>query len=270
MSESLTDSGAANTAASTNEPTVAQQPVTNSAESTNQETNPGSNTQGSVSDDTANQSQQNTENNTNTQTGGESSTDDGLAKFAQSQGFDLTTAGEDVKRALKIAHDNQKAFRSKPTQSIADATQGLGGTSVEAQVAELKYERDTERFFSAEGRDRSLESKMVEILAEKKEQHGPDYAFQLSRDMDTLYGLAQLRNQGSGAQAPVAPVDADAIRREERESINRNLSAGAPAAHAVQNQTGQSVKIDSEWIRTQYDSRNPEHRKMVDAFYQQK
>lgn len=250
-----------------NEPTGQQPAVQQSAESQNQDTNSGANTQGSVSDDTANQQQQQTgaEEQTQTQqTGGESTTDDGLAKFAASQGFDYENATDDVKRALKIAHDNQKAFRSKDSgKSITDATKELGGTDTDARVAQLEYERTTDRFWSAEGRDKSLEPEMVRILNEKAEQYGKDYAFNLSRDLDTLYGMAQLK---AGAK-PGANVDVEAIRREERESINRQMSASAPSAHATQGGQSAAPVVTEAWIQNEYDSRNPEHRKLVDEFF---
>ncbi len=259
MNNSPTE-GAPQTPAS-NEPTGQQPVVPQSAEQSNQDTNSREQSQGKVSDDTANQAPTDTEGQKQTQqTGSATQTDDGLAKFAKSQGFDLETAGDDVKRALKIAHDNQRAFRSNtPSKSISDATEGLGDGSVEAEVAQLKYERQTDKFWSGENRDRSLEPAMVEILNEKAEQYGKEYAFNLSRDLDTLYGMAQLK---SGAQ-PNANVDVEAIRREERESINRQLQGGAPQAHAVQGGQAKTPEITAEWLTNEYDSRNPEHIKLL-------
>lgn len=240
----------------------------------NQETNSreqapqGDTSQGSVSDDTATQTQQKTED-TQKQTestGGESTTDDGLAKFAKSQGFDLTDASDEVKRALKIAHDNQKAFRSQPKgPKITEATEQLGDGTLQAEVAQLKYERQADRFFSQEGIDRSVEPVMAEILLEKGKAFGTEYAYNLSRDLDTLYGMAQLKN-GKVSQH----VDPEQIRREERESINRQMSAGAPSAHATQGSAQPAPQITEDWIMTQYDSRDPEQRKLVDQYLSQK
>ena len=237
------------------EPTGQEQQQQVSAEQ-NQETNSREQSQGSVSDDTAQQNQTQTQ-----QKGGESTTDDGLAKYAKSQGIDdISELSEREQRFLKIAHDNQKAFREKGSQaSIADATKSLGGTDIESRLAQLESEKATDKFFS-EGRDRSLETKMVEILNEKKEQYGTDYAMNLSRDLDALYGLAQV-------SAGASSVDAEAIRREERESINRQMSATAPTSHATQGQRQTGGQIDENWIRNEYDPRNPEHRVLVDQFY---
>ena len=237
------------------EPTGQEQQQPISAEQ-NQETNSREQSQGSVSDDTAQQNQTQTQ-----QNGGGSTTDDGLAKFAKSQGVeDVSQLSDRELQFLKIAHDNQKAFREKGSQaSIADATKNLGGTDIESRLAQLESEKLTDKFFS-ENRDRSLETKMVEILNEKKEQYGKEYAMNLSRDLDALYGLAQVR-------AGASSVDAEAIRREERESINRQMSATAPTSHATQGQRQTGGQIDENWIRTEYDPRNPEHRVLVDQFY---
>lgn len=248
-------------AASSEELTVQDQGQVAAAEQTNQETNSGT-TQESVStnsgnaegnqDDTA-QSQKQTE-----EQGSASQVDDGLAKFAKSQGFDPEQLNEDTIRALKIAHDNQKAFRSRSQESITDATKGLAGKDIEARLAELEHERVTDRFFS-EGRDRSLEPKMVQILNEKREQFGDTYAYNLSRDLDALYALA------GGVEA--STVDVEAIRREERESINKRMSASAPDQHATHNsmQTTQ-IKVTPEWLQTEYDVSNPEHQKLVSEY----
>ena len=248
------------TPASPVEPTGQEQQQQVSAEQ-NQETNSREQSQGSVSDDTAQQNQNQNGDGQQTQTqqkGSESTTDDGLAKFAKSQGVDDVSQLSDRElQFLKIAHDNQKAFREKGSkQSIADATKNLGGTDVEARLAQLEYEKTTDKFFS-DGRDRSLETKMVEILAEKKEQYGAEYAYNLSRDLDALYGLAQVK---SGASS----VDAEAIRREERESINRQMSGSAPQAHATQGGQESTPQITADWLRNEYNPRDPAHIKMME------
>lgn len=238
------------TPASQVEPTGQEQQPQVSAEQT-QETNSGANTQESATDTTA-QVQNKSES-------GES-TDDGLAKFAKSQGVDdISTLSEDAQRFLKIAHDNQKAFREKGTgPKLTEATKPQADADVATRLAHLEYERETDKFFT--GKDRSLEAKMVQALDEKRKQYGDAYAAALSRDLDTLYTLA-----GGGAKE--APIDAEAIRREERESINRQSSASAPTAHATVQGTPQAGAIDQQWIEKEYDPRNPEHRKLVDEYY---
>ena len=261
MTETLT--GVADATTASTEPTVQDSAVTQPAESQNQETNSGTKPQESVSDDTAKQ----TETNNEQKPGGESTTDDSLAKFAKGQGFDFETASEDVKRALKIAHDNQKAFRTRDTgKALVTATDPLAGGDLAAEVNQMKYERTTEKFFAGEGKDASLEPVMVEIVKEKAAELTPImgedaarlYAFTLSRDLDTLYAMAQLKKGGS-----TAPVDVEAIRREERESINKQLSAGTADAHASQTETQPKQTVTREWIVNTYDPRNPEHIKIM-------
>lgn len=258
-----------------NEPTGAsQEQVT--AEQT-QDTSSGANTQESVSDDTADQNQNQNddgEQKQTKQTGGESKTDDGLAKFAKSQGVeDVSALSENELRFLKIAHDNQKAFREKGQNqaSVSDTAKELGNNDAEARIAALEYERTTDKFWSGEGRDKSLEPAMTEILYDKVEQLKPtlgeegarEYAFNLSRDLDTLYAMAQIKSGAVGST-----VDTDAIRREERESIRKQSMAGAGNAHAVTQQR-ETAKIDANWVRNEYNSKNPEHVKMLDEYMSQ-
>src|SRR5690606_11529170 len=123
--------------------------------------------------------------------------------------------------------------------------------------------KKAEAFFSEPGRDDSLAPVMSEILEEKKAQYGADYARVLSQDLSLLYDLAQVRN---GATKPA--VDPEAIRREERESINKQISASAPAHHATVNTLGDSKpQLTPEWFANVYQPSNPEHRKLVDEAF---
>ena len=249
-----------------NEPTeqtdVQQQP----AESTNLETNP----QGSVSNDTA--IKQNNDNGANT--------DAEIANFAKGQGIeDTSQLTEREQKLLKVAYDNQKFARTNKAQpKITEATAKMGDGSLESKVAQLEYERTTDGFWATPGSDgkpkfdRSKEADMTQLLYDKVAQLTPTlgedeakkYAFNLSRDLDTLYAMA---NMGNGSSQ--APVDADAIRRQERESMNQRISAGAPSAHATQGVSTPSQVVDDNWIENQYDSRNPEHRKLADEYFNQ-
>lgn len=249
-----------------NEPTGQTTEQLQSAEQSNQDANSREQSQGSVSEDTA---QQNTETQKQTyEQGGTTQADDGLAKFAKAQGFDLETASDDVKRALKLAHDNQRAYRNATSnKSISEATEDLGDGSLKAEVENLKYENRVNQFWQGENRDRSLEPVMVEILNEKVAELTPQfgeeqarmYAKTLSRDLGTLYDMARLR---SGANTN-ASVDVEAIRREERESINKQLQGGAPQSHAVQGGQPKKPQITAEWLTNVYNPRNPEHIKLL-------
>jgi hypothetical protein len=266
MNESPTG-GEASTVAST-EPTTQVQQTPNPAESQNQETISGEQSQGTVSQTTA------TNTNTNTENSGGQNDDDGLAKFAKSQGFDPENMTDGEKRALKIAHDNQKAYRNSTNEAkVTDVSKDLNTPKPDAteeeqfrsEFRQFKYEQQTNQFWgeSKDGvaiRDKTLEPTMVQILNEKKEQYGADYARTLSQDLPTLYDLARLKNG-----ANLGP-DAEAIRREERESIRQRANASDGNQHAVNQAQGNNpAKIDRNWLETQYDPSNEEHRKLVDA-----
>lgn len=259
MNNSPTEGGVV-TPASPVEPTGQEQIQQPSAE-VNQETISHEKSQEAVSTDTANQPNTNTQN-----SGGQN--DDGLANFAKSQGFDPDNLTDGERRALKIAHDNQKAYRSANDKKVTDVAQELQPTDANEsedakfrrEFKQYKYEQETNKFWGTEGRDRSLEPSMVEILNEKKAQYGADYARNLSQDLGTLYDLARVRS----GNVTGTPVDTEAIRREERESIRQQSTASAGQAHAV-SQVTTPQKIDREWLSTHYNPSNPEHRKLVDA-----
>ena len=173
--------------------------------------------------------------------------DNGLSKFAKAQGFDLDNASEDTKRALKIALDNQRSFRS--AKQLADTSEPTD--DLRAEVANLKYERQVERFFGEQGRDRNLEAVMYDIV---KDKYGVEYANNLRHDLDTLYDLAVLKSSKNTSN-----VDPEQIRREERESINQQLQQGAQA-HA----TDHSADNESlEYLLANYDG-SPEMAAKID------
>lgn len=176
--------------------------------------------------------------------------DNGLSKFAKAQGFDLDNASEDTKRALKIALDNQRSFRS--AKQLADTSEPTD--DLRAEVANLKYERQVERFFGEQGRDRNLEAVMYDIVKDKAAKYGVEYANNLRHDLDTLYDLAVLKSSQNTQK-----VDPEQIRREERESINQQLQQGAQA-HATDN----SADNESlEYLLANYDG-SPEMAAKID------
>lgn len=195
--------------------------------------------------------------------------DDKLAKFARSQGLDPDNMTDNERKLAKIAYDNHKAFRSKSNiDKITESKTSIDGDVSRDELESFRQEfrqyqslKKAEEFFKQDGRDENLAPAMSEILEEKKAQYGPDYARVLSQDLNLLYDLAQIK-QG-GVQPP---VDADAIRRQERESINQRMAATAPQAHATNGSHEAPSKIDMDWIRSKYDVNNPEHRALVDEY----
>ena len=191
-----------------------------------------------------------------------------LAKFAKGQGInDLSELSERELSLLKMARDNKSAFdKSKQSQPKLDESStelsqlGDDATDVQklaAKVANMEFASKKAKFF--EGKDATLEPVMAQIVADKRKEFGDDYARALLSDMPTLYALA----------ASQKPVDTSAAveqaRKEERTSMNQTLSAGASDAHATASKPATPIKVTSEWIRNEYDPKNPEHRALVDA-----
>lgn len=267
MEESLTQGVPAS--AASNEPTV--QPAEQPTADGNQETisTPSNDGNEAVSTTTAQ----------TTNSGGVE--DDVLTKFAKGQGYsdeDIASMSEREKKTLLSLKKNVDTFRNpekKLVDAVSDVVEGprTNETDDEAfkrEFRQYKYEKQTDNFWKENNRDRSLEPIMVKILNDKKaeltpiigEERAKDYCFTLSRDLDTLYVQAQI---ASGTYSPEAA--AEEARREERDSIKKQIAAAPDAAHAVQGAPKSQPKITMDWIRNEYNSKNPEHVKLVNEFY---
>lgn len=260
---SPTDNTVETTGVETNPTSTEQQEVT--AEQSTQETSSGNNTQESVSDDTAN-TQETAQQKQTEETGGESQTDDGLTKFAKSQGFDPDNLTDGERKALKIAHDNQKFARSK---TVAEAKASVDGDVTRDEIEEFRNEfrsyqsqKQAEQFFAQEGKDDSLAGDMHDILREKQSKYGDEYARVLSQDLDLLYNLALVSKSNNQPS-----VDEETIRRQERESIRNQSNASDTPAHATTGHQPVARQITEEWLATEYNSNDPEQRAMVDKYY---
>lgn len=192
---------------------------------------------------------------------------DDIANFARAQGFDPDNLTEGERKALTIARDNQKALRSSTNKSkLSESAASVDGQITKEEMDAFQREfrqyqsvKKAEAFFAEEGRDDSLAPVMSEILEEKKAQHGAEYARVLSSDLPLLYDLARVK-QGATAST----VDPEAIRREERESINKKLSGSSSNQHASSGSVANSAtKVTPEWLRNEYKPGNPEHDKLV-------
>lgn len=254
MEESTTGQVAGESVAVSNSSTT--DTTTNPAEQSGQESGASDSSQQSVQDSSAN--------NTNT----EQNDTEALAKFAKGQGInDLSELSERELSLLKMARDNKSAFDKSKSQapkldesSTELAKLGDDATDVQkltAKVANMEFSANKAKFF--EGKDASLEPVMAQIVAEKRQQFGDDYARSLLSDLPTLYGLAQLQKPADTSAA------VEAARQEERTSMNQSLAAGAPAAHATDSKPAAPIKVTNDWIRNEYDPSNPEHRALIDA-----
>lgn len=271
MEESLTQGDAAN-AASNIEPTVVAS--TEPTADGNQETISTPSNEGSeaVSTTTA-------DNNTS---GGDDN--DVLAKFAKGQGYtdeDIAGMTEREKKTLLSLKKNVDNFRNQPSKIANEVSTTVdapreGETDSEfaaREIRQFRYEKYVDKFWQDESKDSSLEPIMGNILREKQaeltpilgEEKAKEYCFALSRDLNTLYAQAQMIKGNNTPEAAIQEA-----RREERDSIKKQLNAAPDAAHAVQGAPKSQPKVTLEWIRNEYDSKNPEHVALVDAFYGKK
>lgn len=191
-----------------------------------------------------------------------------LAQFAKGQGInDLSELSDRERSLLKMARDNKSALdRTKGSQPKLDesstALSKLGDDATDVQkltakVANMEFAQTKSKFF--EGKDTNLEPVMAQIVADKRQQFGDDYARSLLNDLPTLYALAQ--SQGTTDTSAIE----QAAREQERNSMNQSLAASGADAHAVNSAPVSQVKVTDEWIENEYDSNNPEHRKLLDA-----
>jgi len=191
-----------------------------------------------------------------------------LASFARGQGInDLSELSDRERSLLKMARDNKSALdRTKQNQrELEESSTGLSvlgsdATDIQklaAKVANMEFSNKKSAFF--EGKDASLEPAMAKIIADKREEFGDDYARGLLNDLPTLYGLAQLQKKSD------TNTIVEAAKRDERNSMNQSLSAGAGNADATNSKPATQQKVTAEWIRNEYNPNDPEHRAIVDA-----
>lgn len=266
MEESLTQ-GSEQPAAS-NEPTASLN--TKPKADSNQETISTPSTEGNEEVSTATA--------TNQTSGGE---DDGLAKFAKGQGYsdeDIAQMTEREKKTLLSLKKNVDNFRNsdkKLTEQVSEVIDApeaneTDDATFKREFRQYKYEKQLDQFWSDSKRDRNLEPTMAKILNDKKaelttilgEKKAKEYCFALSRDLPTLYAQALVE---SGQFNPTANIEE--ARKEERDSIKRQIAAAPEAAHAVKNSTTSSPKVTLDWVRTEYNSKNPEHVQLVNEFF---
>lgn len=191
-----------------------------------------------------------------------------LAKFAKGQGInDLSELSEREISLLKMARDNKSAYdKTKQNQPRLEETStqlaelGAEATDIQrlaAKVANMEYKEKKTSFMA--GKDATLEPLMAQIVAEKRAEFGDNYARALLYDLPTLYALAS--SQKSADTSAIV----EAAKREERNSMNKSLTASAGGANAISSKPVAPVKVTSEWIRNEYNPNNPEHRALVDA-----
>lgn len=195
-------------------------------------------------------SQQTDQNNNNQPQGttdddSSSSADDGLAKFAKAQGFDPDNLTDGERKALKLAHDNQKSFRNERQQrsdELKDTTQDVNTVEEDelkdlddsekrellrdSEIAQLKAAQRATDFWSQNPEAREYETDMAKIIQDEKKRNGVEAARYLARDLNRVLILAKAE-RGSDTEAT-----AEKARREERERLRREQEGSTDGGQA--------------------------------------
>jgi len=197
--------------------------------------------------------------------------DNGLAKFAKSQGFDPDNLTDGEKKALKIAQDNQRALRqrmeaSKPSE-IEKSIKGVDSSSdmsdreyTDFRLNQQNMVLNVRQYWAENPDDRQYEKEAVAILQKEKELYGDAAQMRLAQDMPRLVREAKFAAGAFDEKAIVAKA-----QKEERERLKKEQEGGADSLNATQ-PSSTSSKNMQEWIRDEYDPSNPEHRAKVDAY----
>lgn len=189
-----------------------------------------------------------------------SSNDDGLAKFAKSQGFDPDNLTDGERKALKLAHDNQKAYRQtnqKKTDELVNTVKDVNTPSqeelddlepsdarlaqIEAEQRILKQELRTERFFKDNPEADEFKDEMGKVILEEIEKYsnpeeGRAAGRFLASDLNRLLVLAQARRGNSSEDARRQGA------REERENLRKKQEGSADNMQATQtNKRGSKI-----------------------------
>lgn len=190
--------------------------------------------------------------------------DEAFLRFAKSQNVDdISTLTDKEKRFLKIAYDNKKSYtEAKNSTKLSNVTRQISGddSDINARIDQLEYREQLNEFWA--NHDRELESTMIEVLEEKiseltprlGEQKAREYAYTLSRDLPTLYDIAQVR-VGKNT------VDVEAIRKQERQSIAQKESGSVPTPAAV-DVSPKAFDVES-FVENEYDPKNPKHKELL-------
>lgn len=173
--------------------------------------------------------------------------DDGLSKFAKAQGFDPDNLTDGERKALKLAHDNQKAFRTKAqedsdalkdtlvdTEEVSDdELEDLDATEAwqrkqDSRMAQLEASQRSTTFFQKNPEAKEYEQEMATLLVEEAKNNGIDAARYLSKDLNRVLVLAKAARGDS----------TDAAREEgaraERERLRKRQDGSADGGQASQ------------------------------------
>lgn len=176
-----------------------------------------------------------------------SSDDDGLNNFAKAQGFDPDNLTDGERKALKLAHDNQIAFRKKSQQesdelkNTLEDTEKVSDDELEeldpqeawqreqnSRMAQLEASQTANSFFNKNPDAREYETDMAKIIASEAEKNGKDAARYLAKDLNRVLILAKADRGESSKEAGA---------REERERARKRTEGSADGGQATNTHT---------------------------------
>lgn len=203
-----------------------------------------------------------------------SSDDDGLNKFAKAQGFDPDNLTDNERKALKLAHDNQKAFRTKAqedsdalkdtlvdTEEVSDEEledldpQEAWQRKQDSRMAQLEASQTANAFFNRNPEAREFEQDMSDLIVEEAKKNGIEAARYLAKDLNRVLVLAKAAKGDSTEKAKQDGA------REERERL-RKRQEGSGESGQASNQNTQTKKLTRADIDAMPDD---EYQKLRDS-----
>lgn len=195
-----------------------------------------------------------------------------LKRFAKSQGFDPENLTEGEIKALSIAQKQVRETRKKLETESKGAVEGaIQSVTKDSEMSDRDYfefrmkQRDmidnTRNYWLENPDDKQYEAEAIAILQREKEQYGDEAMLRLAENMPRLIREAKY---AAGAFDTTSATEQG--RKEERERLNKLQQGAADSASATTIDTPSKSEVTREWIRSEYDPTNPEHRAKLDSF----
>lgn len=179
-----------------------------------------------------------------------SSDDDGLSKFAKAQGFDPDNLTDGERKALKLAHDNQKAYRQTSQEKSDQLKETLEDTHKvteneltdldksevreakrDSEIAQIRASQKVNDFYVRSPEAKDYDKEMTAILIEEAKTNGPEAARYLGADLNRLLVLAKAK-RGEPSAETIANKE-----REDRELQRKRQDGSADSGQATQSHT---------------------------------
>lgn len=183
-----------------------------------------------------------------------------LLNYAKAQGFDSDNLSEDTLKALKIARDNQRDFRSSGKEFGKDVESLYENDGdIRNEIHAIKAKQQVQDFFMENPDARKYEQAMGKVLKDEKAKYGADAARILSANLPRLLREAKLVGGEDDTAAAV-----EQAKRQERQRFNKQQQVSRERADATNTGSKGGTKVTREWLANEYDPSNPEHRALVD------